>query len=182
MEHLQLHTLISYSSEDSDIETTRFHEFECNICTQIVNDPLLCKNCEATYCKQCIEQWLKKPGSEQRCPNCREIYEQHVSRRFNQRMSEVRLKCQFSKNGCTIKQAALAIRTHELTCEYRDKDPKAKVKCEDCSKEIEYGKLDKHKNKECEAKLIKCIHCNRKYHVNYVNRHENDTYCLKLQN
>lgn len=40
---------------------------KCNLCNKIFKDPVLCKNCQKTYCKVCIENWIKTEGT---CPNC----------------------------------------------------------------------------------------------------------------
>ena len=41
------------------------------ICSELLVNPVRCKGCSTHFCKQCIEQWIKKNNT---CPNCRERF------------------------------------------------------------------------------------------------------------
>ena len=43
-----------------------FKEFvECSICKNIIINPVMCMNCQNSYCRKCIE---KLPKNEYKCP------------------------------------------------------------------------------------------------------------------
>ena len=56
-------------------------EFECPICTNIVESMVCCSECETNFCKDCISSWVKKNPL---CPSCREAstYDNKVPRKL----------------------------------------------------------------------------------------------------
>ena len=38
----------------------------CPLCSNILIEPIMCKNCQYVYCKKCIDEYSKK---ENKCPN-----------------------------------------------------------------------------------------------------------------
>ena len=64
----------NFITDDCIIENESYldvKEFiKCALCGKIFKKPVLCKNCQHTYCKDCIE--LRKSNEEGKCPNCGE--------------------------------------------------------------------------------------------------------------
>ena len=42
--------------------------FQCNICLDLVMNPIECNSCSKLFCKECIESWLKSSKNHE-CPN-----------------------------------------------------------------------------------------------------------------
>lgn len=66
--------LRKYINEKTVIKDEIYQQFEtsicCVICTDIIIDPMMCMNCQAQYCKECIENWKKKATQcTNRCKN-----------------------------------------------------------------------------------------------------------------
>ena len=66
--------LREYINNETLIKDEIYKNFEysltCNICQDIMIDPMMCMNCQAVYCQKCIEDWLKKSNScTNRCKN-----------------------------------------------------------------------------------------------------------------
>ena len=47
----------------------------CLICTNVVEEPQQCSNCDRLFCRGCIEEWI---SNSDKCPNCREQYEPYA--------------------------------------------------------------------------------------------------------
>ena len=67
-------------------------EFECPICTNIVEDMVCCSECETNFCRECIQAWAKK---NKHCPNCREIlrFDGKVPRKLQNLLDQCRFQC-----------------------------------------------------------------------------------------
>ena len=43
-------------------------DFKCNICVQLLFEPVECGSCNQLFCKDCISQWMAK--GKKTCPLC----------------------------------------------------------------------------------------------------------------
>ena len=65
----------------------------CSICSDILIEPKMCKNCQNVYCEQCINSWAQKSNT---CPNrC-----QNTIFIKGQGISELLSKLKFICNKC----------------------------------------------------------------------------------
>lgn len=59
-----------YITDDCIIEDELYKSIKnlikCNICQKIIKDPIRCKSCQNSYCKACIDNWIK---NQNKCPN-----------------------------------------------------------------------------------------------------------------
>ena len=59
-----------YINEKNVIKDEFYTSFDssltCSICSEIFIEPIICKNCQNVYCRECIESWLQKSTT---CPN-----------------------------------------------------------------------------------------------------------------
>jgi len=46
--------------EQDRFENLNGDEFDCVICSLVVNDPYECGECGNMFCKDCIDSWMKK--------------------------------------------------------------------------------------------------------------------------
>lgn len=60
--------LIPATPRDSE---TIENMFTCNICLQVVTDPIRCGSCKNLNCTDCMGKWIKQNKG---CPNCLELY------------------------------------------------------------------------------------------------------------
>ena len=60
-----------YITDDCIVENELYKAFKdkikCDLCNNILKEPIICKNCQKNYCKACIDQWKKK--HKKKCPN-----------------------------------------------------------------------------------------------------------------
>ena len=76
-------------------------EFICGICQAVLNKPVVTQCCRQSYCKDCIEEWLRGHDT---CPNDRQtltidgVYE--ASRLVINLIDKLQIKCDFSDKGC----------------------------------------------------------------------------------
>ena len=47
--------------------------FICVICTNVVDEPKECDQCERWYCAKCIDTWTQRHS---KCPNCNQVFQQ----------------------------------------------------------------------------------------------------------
>ena len=59
-----------YITDECIIDDDTYREIKdlikCNKCNKILKEPMLCKSCQTTYCKSCIEDWSQNYNH---CPN-----------------------------------------------------------------------------------------------------------------
>lgn len=121
-------------------DTCRF--LFCQICFEIVEDPVECRKCQNHYCRKCINEWKKKSNScPVRCPSA--VYEDaHILMRYI--LGETKFKCENFEFGCSVAVAHKHIESHQRECKYKP------VLCPHvkCSKKVAKASLDEHL-KEC---------------------------------
>ncbi|CAF1452952.1 unnamed protein product, partial [Didymodactylos carnosus] len=131
----------------------------CPICRNPLWKPVSCKTCEKSFCKRCIDEWLRSQNAVQkRCPSSNCLYiEKRCSPLLNSLLSRVLARCQYSNFGCQQIVLYDSLVKHEDECEYRA------GKCRGCKKELLEKDVKLHEQ-NCEQILIHCelCHCNIK--------------------
>lgn len=70
--------------------------FECVICYDLVMSPVECENCSKLFCKNCINNWLKRSD---KCPNKHQfVKKQELDDWIKKEISKIFIKCPYS--GC----------------------------------------------------------------------------------
>ena len=86
--------IVGWNASDLD-------EFMCGICQDVLNKPVVTQCCRQSYCRDCIEEWLKGRSI---CPNDRQPLTMNglseVPRLVINFINKMRIKCDFSDNGC----------------------------------------------------------------------------------
>jgi len=76
------------------------YDFICPICLNILNNPIFClpNNNSHSFCKKCIDEYLK---INNKCPICKNIFEYLTNDNVSKELNKLKLKCLFYKEGCT---------------------------------------------------------------------------------
>lgn len=139
------------------IEVERFlnyipNELICSICTDVVDDPRECSDCETSFCKKCIEDWMSR---SQLCPNRCNITLRQSHRIIRSMLESQELKCRRYKEGCPYTSDLAKIKLHEEeNCPFRT------VKCihPDCNEYIYMNKIQSHES-SCPYIQLTCPKC-----------------------
>jgi len=71
--------------------------FTCSICTDLIANMVMVKNCEHLYCRDCINHAIRTQNSV--CPECRTpitaCHLQEPGRVLRKMLNEVQIKCKF---------------------------------------------------------------------------------------
>jgi hypothetical protein len=89
----------NYINENNIMNVELYNIFRdslsCQICTNIFIEPMMCMNCQNSYCKNCIRKWSAFDG---KCPNRCENPNYQNSRDKNDLLSKIKFKCKFCNN------------------------------------------------------------------------------------
>jgi len=73
-----------YANENTIIKNEMYDFFKdsitCQICLELMIEPVICLGCQNTFCKKCIEDWKKKDGlCPLKCnnPNIKDVIEKN---------------------------------------------------------------------------------------------------------
>ena len=76
-------------------------EFVCGICQDVLDKPVVTQCCRQSYCRQCIEEWLK---GHQTCPNDSQPLTTNglseVPRLVINFIDKMKIRCDYSDKGC----------------------------------------------------------------------------------
>ncbi|CAM4649981.1 unnamed protein product [Caretta caretta] len=70
-------------------------EVTCSLCLDYFKDPIIITKCSHSFCRACITQHCKDPGTDVRCPHCRKSFQQEnlISNRPLANMVEIVQQC-----------------------------------------------------------------------------------------
>ncbi len=120
--------------------------FLCMICSNLLIDPLMCSECEKTFCGKCITQWM---SIKEECPTgCKKssVKIKNVYKVIAEFLNELKLKCKY---GCEI--PLLAFISHCNQCEI---DHLEDVNCWNCRNITKPSKM-KEEREENIHKIMK---------------------------
>ena len=130
------------------------------VCLNIINclskdPPIECSYCQQVLCSQCKNKILQ---NDRKCPQCREKFiPKKLNRNLKCILETLRVKCQFSLNGCNELLSFERLAEHEQECEYQGAS---------CPSSCGFCGLIKdlflHK-KECELEIVNCKHQDCKF-------------------
>ena len=83
------------------LEQNQLEEFVCGICQDVLNKPVVTQCCRQSYCRDCIEEWLR---GHYTCPNDRQPLTidgvSEVPRFVINLIDKLKITCDNSDKGC----------------------------------------------------------------------------------
>ena len=143
----------NYISEDKIAPGSKIYyeqvqdQLICQICSCLLNNPVMCEGCEIPFCSICINGWLdKKKECPNRC-NSQKYGIKEINKSLARTLDGLKLTCKY---GCEV--PLLSYNTHCYQCELSHKE----VVCFNCKKNSMYSDL-KYKSEEDIYMLKKVI-------------------------
>ena len=145
-----------YGYDDSRFEKDVDAHFHCSICYNVLKEPMMCRNNEHIFCRECITEHLNV--NSHTCPECSEDLTVDTLRRarlVSNYLSELKIKCDYSDRGCQEYIRLAELDSHVQNCGF------APVKCsnEQCEMIISKRELIYHESTICEYRKVKCHNC-----------------------
>ena len=85
------------------LDQDQLEHFVCGICEDVLNDPIVTQCCRQSYCRQCIDEWLKDGMT---CPNDSSAIAMGELREVPSFVvnfiNKLRIKCKSYKKGCDV--------------------------------------------------------------------------------
>ena len=145
-----------YGYDDSRFEKDVDAHFHCSICYNVLKEPMMCRNNEHIFCRECITEHLNV--NSHTCPECNEDLTVDTLRRARlatNYLSELKIKCDYSDRGCQEYIRLAELKCHVENCGF------APVKCsnEECEMMVNKRELIHHESSVCEYRKVKCHNC-----------------------
>ena len=149
-------TQAKYGYDDSSFEKAVDDHFHCSICYNVLKEPMMCRNNEHLFCRDCITEHLNT--NSHTCPECNEDLPVETLRRarvVGNVLSVLKTKCDYSQRGCHE-----YIRLEELDS-HVDNWGFAPVKCSNgkCEMIVNKREIIHHESTVREYGKVKCHNC-----------------------
>ena len=149
-------TEAKYGYDDSRFEKAVDDHFHCSICYNVLKEPVMCRNNEHLFCRDCITEHLNT--NSHTCPECNEDLTVETLRRArlaSNILSGLKIKCDYSHRGCQEYIRVGELGSHVENCGF------APVKCSNEEYEMIVNKLEiiYHESTVCEYRKVKCHNC-----------------------
>ena len=133
-------------------------EFNCSICTKVLQEPMLTDCCGQHLCKACLENWFETGPGQKRtktCPHCRsEEFVYIKSLPLKRKISNLEIYCPNRATGCGKQFSLGDLGSHLATCSF------VYVFCtKKCGVSLLRNDLQEHCQKTCPNRKVKCQHC-----------------------
>ena len=126
----------------------------CSICNNLCFDPVICKETQCIFCRECISRWVKKQGSNANCPICKNLFVFDIlPRLIKNLLNKIKIKCLFQSKGCSSIISYEQFPNHINSCDFLSYKCKS-VGCNFVDRKAEV--LDHIKK----CNLVKCQNCN----------------------
>ena len=145
-----------YGYDDNRFEKAVDDHFHCSICYNVLKEPMMCRNNEHLFCRDCITEHLNT--NSHTCPECNEDLTVETLRRarvVSNYLSGLRIKCNYSHRGCQEYIRLEELDSHVKNCGF------APVKCsnEECEMIVNKREIIHHESTVCEYRKVKCHNC-----------------------
>ena len=145
-----------YGFEEERFEQAVSQNFHCIICTNVLRDPVMCRENQHLFCRACITRHLT---NFQTCPTCMQKLRidtlTQAPRAVNNFLCELKIRCDFYDRGCVVLIELGDLENHLKECGF------APVVCsnEGCELEVNQRDLVHHESAVCEQRRVKCHNC-----------------------
>lgn len=118
-------------------------ELRCQVCLGVLQDPLQAIECEHSFCRFCITEWLKNSTT---CPVDRNQLKvnqlQQIPRIVRNLINHLQIHCEFRSKGCEQIVMLEELDTHKLKCNY---NPEIPIECpKNCGAFVAKNRLEEH--------------------------------------
>ena len=142
-----------YGYDDSRFEKAVDGHFHCSICYNVLKKPMMCRNNEHLFCRDCITEHLNTNSNT--CPECNEDLTVETLRRarvVSNAFSGLKIKCDYSHRGCQEYIRLEELDSHIESCGF------APVKCsnEECEMIVNKREIIHDESTVCEYRKDKC--------------------------
>ena len=149
-------TEAKYGYDDSRFEKAVDDHFHCSICYNVLKEPMMCRNNEHLFCRDCITEHLNT--NSHTCPECNEDLTVETLRRarvISNILSGLKIKCDYFHRGCQEYICLEELDSHVVNCGF------APVKCsnEECEMIVNKREIINHERVVCEYRKVKCHKC-----------------------
>ena len=149
-------TEAKYGYDDSRFEKAVDDHLHCSICYNVLKEPMMCRNNEHLFCRDCITEHLNT--NSHTCPECNEdltVETLRPSRLASNILSGLKMKCDYSHRGCLEYIRLEELDSHVENCGF------APVKCsnEECEMIVNKRDIIHHESTVCEYRKVKCHNC-----------------------
>ena len=142
-----------YGYDDCRFEKAVNDNFHCSICYNVVKEPMMCRNNEHLFCRDCITEHLNT--NSHTCPECNEDLTVETLRRarvISNFLYGLKISCDYSHRGCQECIRLEELDSHVENCGF------APVKCsnEKCEMIVNKREIIHHESTVCEYRKVKC--------------------------
>ena len=145
--------------EDHRFEKNVDRNFHCPLCSNVLKDPVQCRQKQHLFCSPCIKRHLEQ--NSQTCPTCKEeltaetlLLPPIIVIDF---LNALKIRCDFAARGCRELVELEFLKRHVAQCGY------SPTKCENDGCSMIINKIDKehHENNDCGFRKVKCEECGK---------------------
>ena len=146
----------AHGYEDDRFEDIVSENFHCIICTNVLKDPVMCRQNEHIFCRACITKHLAR---SQTCPSCIEPLTVDTlltpPRIILSCLEEFKIRCDFYERGCRNIVQLGNLERHVQDCGFMP------VVCpnDGCYVEMNARDLLHHETAVCEKRRVQCHNC-----------------------
>ena len=149
-------TEAKYGYDDSRFKKAVDNHFHCSICYNVLKEPMMCRNNEHLFCRDCITEHLNT--NSHTCPECNEDLTVETLRRarvISNFLSGLKIKCDYFDRGCQEYICLEELDSHVENCGF------APVKCsnEECEMIVNKREIIHHESTVCKYRKVKCHNC-----------------------
>ena len=149
-------TEAKYGYDDSRFEKAVDDHLHCSICYNVLKEPVMCRNNEHLFCRDCITQHLNT--NSHTCPECNEDLTVETLRRtrlVSNILFGLKIKCDYFHRGCQEYIRLEELDSHVENCGF------APVKCsnEECEMIVNRREIIHHESTVCDYRKVKCHNC-----------------------
>ena len=152
--------------------------FVCELCEELIREPLVTKCCRKNVCTPCLYEWQKMEGtvddSEQCCLLCHTPgFKFAVDDELQQRMKETVVPCRNKSLGCTWSGGLTELSVH---LQADDGCPYASIRCpQNCGKLVCRNVVTEHLLSDCIFVWCKCEYCSDLVQKELLEEHKKTT-------
>ena len=155
-------------STKTNTHTAGSHHLTCNICLEVLREPVQCVRNEHYFCKKCITKHLTR---SQTCPVCQDELTPETLRPISRTVANIleqfqSLKCMYASRGCSSAVRYETLLSHHEECGFAP----AQCSREGCGKTVNRQDLVSHQ-KSCEFRLITCEDCHKSMRQREYGKH-----------